>query len=263
MNAFRALFVRDFLVARSYRLAVALEVGVGLLDLLFYFLIARTFKGVTPTDLGPAPSYFAFAAIGVAMITVLNAATAAVAARMREEQLTGTLEATLSQPVRAPVLAVGMSGLPFVAGTVRAAIYLLLAVLLLDLSFPEADWLGAGAVLGMSGLALSSFGIASAAMILVVKRGDVFASFGVFAIGLVSGAYFPVSVLPGWLEAIAKVLPPFFSFQGLRSALFGGSGWGDDVLVLGLFAVALLPASLWAFGAALKAAKRSGTISEY
>jgi ABC-2 type transport system permease protein len=150
-----------------------------------------------------------------------------------------------------------------VAAAVRAALYLVLAAVILDLDFPQADWGGAVAVLAISGIALSSLGILSAALVMVIKRGDVVVGLGVFALGLFSGAVFPISVLPGWLQPIAEVMPTRFSFDGLRDALFGGSGWSDDVAVLCLFAVVLVPPALWAFAAAMRAAKRSGSIAEY
>jgi ABC-2 type transport system permease protein len=258
-----ALITRDFLIARTYRLALGLDVVLGALNLLVYFFISKTFGNPDPASLGPAPSYFAFAAVGVAMTTVINAATARVSARVREEQLTGTLEAIVSQPISPTSLAAGASGLPFIGATVRATVYLSIAVLLFNLDLPNPDWPGVAAVLVASGLALSSLGVASAGMVMIVKRGDIVVSLAVFALGLFSGAIFPISVLPDWLQPIAKVMPTRFSFDGLRSAIFGGGDWGTDVLVLCAYAVVLVPAALWAFAAALRWAKRSGSVAEY
>ena len=263
MTLVAAFVQRDFGITRSYRFAVMLELALGLMNLLVYFFISRTFKDVPASDLAGAPSYFAFAAVGIAMTTVIDAASAGIAVSIREEQLTGTLEAVVTQPVSPLGLAVGMSGLPFVGATVRAAIYLFLATVLLDLDIASADWGGAAAVLGMSALALSSLGIASGAMVLLFKRADVIAGFGAFAMGLLSGSVFPISVLPDWLRPIGEAMPTRFAFDGLRAALFTGKGWGDDVLALSLFAAVLVPAALWAFAAALKAAKRAGSIAEY
>jgi len=263
MTTTRALFIRDFLIARSYRMAVVLDLFLGVLNLVVYYFISQTFGNPAPSDLGNAPSYFAFASVGIAMTTVINAASAAVSGRVRQEQLTGTLEATLTQPVSSAGLAAGMSGLPFLTAAVRAAMYLVLAAVILDLNFPQADWVGAAAVLAISGFALSSLGILSAALVMVVKRGDVVVSLGVFALGFLSGSVFPISVLPDWLEPIAEVMPTRFSFDGLRDALFGGGDWSRDVLVLCVFAVVLIPPALWAFAASLRAAKRSGSIAEY
>jgi ABC-2 type transport system permease protein len=153
--------------------------------------------------------------------------------------------------------------MPFLMAAARTCVYLALAALLLHLDLSRADWPGVAAVLAASGLALSSLGIASAAMVLVVKRGDVIAAFGSFAIGILSGAVFPLSVLPDWLEPIGRALPTRFAFQGLRQALFGSGSWGGEVLVLLVYAVVLLPAALWAFSAALRVAKRAGSVAEY
>jgi ABC-2 type transport system permease protein len=258
-----ALITRDFLIARSYRIAVVLDVVLGALNLLVYFFISKTFGDPDPASLGPAPDYFAYAAVGVAMSTVISAATAAVSTRMRQEQLTGTLEATVSQPISPTTLAAGTSGLPFMAAVVRSAVFLSVAVLLFDLHLPNAEWPGVAAVLVASGLALSSLGVSSAAMVMIIKRGDVIVSLAVFALGLFSGALFPISVLPDWIQPIAKVMPTRFCYDGLRSALFGGGDWGTDVLVLCAYAVVLVPAALWAFAAALRWAKRAGSIAEY
>jgi hypothetical protein len=91
LSAVWALIKRDFLIARSYRLALGLDLVLGVLNLLVYFFISKTFGDADPASLGAAPSYFAFAAVGVAMTTVINAATSTVSTRVREEQLTGTL----------------------------------------------------------------------------------------------------------------------------------------------------------------------------
>ena len=36
---------------------------------------------------------------------------------------------------------------------------------------------------------------------------------------LVSGVYYPVTVLPGWMQAIAKVTPTTYMLDGLRNSI--------------------------------------------
>jgi ABC-2 type transport system permease protein len=262
VNVLRAFVARDVLITRSYRLALVAEAISGITNLLVYFFISRTFGDSAPADLGGAPSYFAFAAVGAALTTVIHAALASTAVSIRQEQLTGTLEAIATQPISPTALAVGMSGLPFVTAAIRVGVYLGLATLLLNLDLSHANVAGAVAVLAASTLSLTGIGIASAAMVIVVKRGDVITGLASFGIGLLSGAFFPISVLPDWLQPIGEALPTRFAFDGLRAALFGGE-WAHDVAVLVLFAVALIPLSLVGFAAALHAAKRAGSIAEY
>ena len=88
-----AIVRRDYLITRSYRLPFVLDAFYGLLELSVYFFISRTFHGFVPAQLQGAPSYFAFAAAGIVVAVVVAAAASGLAQRLREEQLTGTLEA--------------------------------------------------------------------------------------------------------------------------------------------------------------------------
>ena len=73
-----------------------------------------------------------------------------------------------------------------------------------------------------------------------------FAWLAVFAIAPISAIYYPVSVLPGWLQAIAWMMPPAYVFEGMRAVLFETSFRGELLvqsmalnaiyLVLGLIA---------------------------
>jgi ABC-2 type transport system permease protein len=57
----------------------------------------------------------------------------------------------------------------------------------------------------------------------------------VFAVAPVAGIYYPVSVLPGWLQVVAWALPPAHVFEGMRAVMFG-QGFRPELL---LSAVAL------------------------
>jgi ABC-2 type transport system permease protein len=72
--------------------------------------------------------------------------------------------------------------------------------------------------------------------------------------------YYPVAVLPGWLQAVAWALPPTYVFEGLRAALNQGVVRTDlmaDALAinLGLFALATL-SFLWF----LRGAREAGSL---
>ena len=258
-----AVVRREYLIARSYRLLLASEFLFGLLNLALYFYISRVIEPGRGADLGGAPSYFAFAAVGVAFGVVFQAASGALARRVREEQLTGTLEALVAQPVASTEIALGLVGLPFLFAMVRVAFYLLAAALLLGLDLSRADPLGFVAVLLSAGTALTGFGIALGALVLLVKRATALVGLLALATTFLSGAYFPLSVLPPWLEALAKLVPIRFAFDGGRAALFQGGGWADDVVALLLFSAAALPLSLWLFSRALRLTKARGSLSEY
>jgi ABC-type polysaccharide/polyol phosphate export permease len=263
VSAVAAFARRDFLIASSYRLPFVADLTWGVIDLVLYFFISEVVGPVPAADLDGAPSYFAFALVGILVSLVIGTATGEIAGRIRSEQLTGTLELLCAQPLSTGRLAAGYAAYPIAFAIVRVAFYFLVAVLFLDLATASADWAGVVLVLGASALAFFALGILAAAATVVFKRGDAVVEVAVFAMTFVSGALFPVSVLPSWAQSIGEVMPTWFAFDGLRKALFEGDGWETSAAVLAGIGIVGIPLAVRVFAAALQHAKRKGTLAEY
>jgi len=258
-----ALIRRDLLITRSYRLAFVMDIVFAFLNLAVFFYISRTFRNAPTVDLHGAPTYFAFAAVGIALTTVIETASVGLGRKMREEQLTGTLEALLTQPITIVEVAFGIAGFPFLFATVRALLYLAIAWVWAGIGLGSASAVGFFVVLLMAAGAFFGLGILLGAVVLVVKRGDMLVGMLLFGMGFVSGGLYPVDVLPGWMQAIGRVVPTRFAFDGIRSAIFNGHGWGDDALLLLAFAVCGIPLAIWLFREALLYTRRHGTLGQY
>jgi ABC-2 type transport system permease protein len=80
---------------------------------------------------------------------------------------------------------------------------------------------------------------------------------------VVSGVYYPVSVLPGWMQALAKISPATYALRGCRAAILEGAGltslWSDiwPLLVIGLVSI---PLGLRVFRTGERYAKRHGKL---
>jgi ABC-2 type transport system permease protein len=80
---------------------------------------------------------------------------------------------------------------------------------------------------------------------------------------LVSGVYYSVDVLPGWLQALSWLSPATYLLDGVRAAIIDGAGVADvagDLAALVVFAVVLIPLSIVVFGVAERWAKRTGRL---
>jgi len=69
---------------------------------------------------------------------------------------------------------------------------------------------------------ISFFGIGMMTAVLPLISPEKGTQFGYVAQGLmlvVSGVYYPVSVLPHWLQYVAWALPPTYVFEGMRALL--------------------------------------------
>ena len=81
-----------------------------------------------------------------------------------------------------------------------------------------------------------------------------------FALMPLACIYYPVSVLPHWLQYVAWSLPPTYVFEGMRSLLIDGVFRGDLMLAALAINAVLLVASFAAFLALLRSARLHGSL---
>jgi ABC-2 type transport system permease protein len=175
----------------------------------------------------------------------------------------GTLEALLTTPTSTGTTLVGSAVFDLVYIPLRTAVFLIFMALVAGLDFTASGTIPALVLL----LAFIPFvwglGMCTAAAILTFRRGGGLMGIGAMALGLASGAFFPLSVLPAWVAQIAEYNPLAVAIEGLRETLLGGTGWagvGEDLLLLvPMSCVALLLGSLL-FRASLRRERRRGTL---
>lgn len=260
-----AIAVRDLRVFWSYRLQMYMTVASSMLMVVGLFFMGRM-VGQAPTLGEFTGHYFEFALIGVVFISFVNVGLGAFKKTFTTEQTIGTLEVLLTSPTRLSTLLAGMFVFPLLRSALFMAIYVLTAVVLLGASFELAGALPALVLVALTVLVFCAVGAISGAIIVLTKRGDPVGSLATQGATLLGGALFPVAVLPGWLEGLARLLPPYYALEGVRSALINGAGFGavaDEMLILAGFAVVLVPVSLWIFARALRRARILGTLGNY
>ncbi len=74
--------------------------------------------------------------------------------------------------------------------------------------------------------------------------------------------YYPVAVLPGWLQAVAWLLPPTYVFEGMRALMIDHVFRLDLMLESLALNAVLFTAGAAAFLALLKSARRSGSLMQ-
>ena len=262
-----ALFRRDLAVARSYRVAFLLEIFETLFAVAgFYFLSSFIESPQLDRSLPQGGTYFAFALVGLAFFDYLSVALRAFDDGLQDARQNGTLEHLLVTQTSLSVILAGSILYPFVLLSLRTAIYLGWGAALFGFPLREANWLGALLVLAASILAFSGLGILSASYLLIFKRGNPvnWALVGISSV--VGGMMYPVSVLPGWLQQVARLVPVTYALEGMRAALLGHATLRElwpSLAALLIFAAVLLPASFAAFSWALRRTKITGTLTHF
>jgi len=262
-----AFLKRDLSQALSYRLSFLLQlVGIFSSMAIFYFLSRLFGNALVPQLEQYGGDYFSFVLIGLAFTGFMGLSLSSFAQSIREGQVMGTLEIMLLSPTRLSAILLSSSLWSYVLTTLRVVVYLLLGVMVFGVSLSQANFLTALVVLVLSIASFSGIGILSAALVLVVKKGDPVAwLFGGMS-SLLAGVYYPVSVLPNWLEPLSRFLPLTYALDAMRLAMLKGSSLYDvrfDILALLGFTVILTPLAFLVFRKALKRAKMDGSLIQY
>ena len=118
---------------------------------------------------------------------------------------------------------------------------------------------GANVAIAVSGIA-GPGGAMSGMIMRVGQSAESFAWAAVFILMPVSGVYYPVTVLPHWLQVIAWGLPPAYVFEGMRSILAEKTVHWDMLAIAFGLSVVYLVIGFQIFQWFFRASRRAGTL---
>ncbi len=262
-----AFIKKDLLIQMSYRLNFILNRLRILIQVGILYFIAKLFGKVTTPYLKEyGGEYFSFVLIGLAFSGYFMTALRSFSRGIREEQMTGTLEAILLTPTKISILIICLTCWDFIFASLNILVYLLLGICFLGVRLSNVDIFTVFIILLLTIVSFSSIGMLSAAFTTVLKKGDPIS----WVIGMFStffgGVYFPVAILPRGLQRISFFLPITYSLKSLRYALLQGYSFHmllPDIISLLAFSVVLLPLGIFSFRYAIKRAKRDGSLVHY
>jgi ABC-2 type transport system permease protein len=180
------------------------------------------------------------------------------------ERWEGTIEYTFMAPLSRPVHLIGMGVFAVFYGVVRASIVFAVIASFFGLDMPDANFASALVLLAIASVSFIGIGMMTAVLPLISPEKGT--QLGFIAQGLmlvVSGVYYPVSVLPEWMQWLATISPATYALRGMRAAILEGAGvaalWGDiwPLLVIGAVSI---PLGLWVFRVGEQYAKRHGKL---
>lgn len=180
------------------------------------------------------------------------------------ERWEGTMEYTFMSPASRATHLLGMGIYAIIYGIIRTAIVLGFATLFFELDLSQANYLSALVVLAVCSVSLVGFGVVAAVMpLLSPEKGQQVTYIVSAVLLLVSGVYYDVAVLPGWMQALAQLSPVTYALDGIRAALLDGAPpselWGE-IRPLLLMGVVFVPLGLWVFELGERYAKRTGKL---
>src|SRR3712207_355048 len=143
------------------------------------------------------------------------------------ERWEGTIEYTFMAPLSRPVHLIGMGLFAIGYGVVRAAIVFATIAAFFGLSMPDADFVAAVVVLAVASISFIGIGMMAAVLPLISpEKGTQIGFVGQGILLVISGVYYPVDVLPGWMQALATISPATYALDGIRDAILRGDEIG-------------------------------------
>lgn len=258
-----AIFRRDLTVFLSYRIRFVTTLLSSVFSITLFYYLSRLVK----VDTFPTPDdYFAFAVVGLIILSVLQSTLAGPPMLVRQELVAGTFERMALTPFGPTWALLSTLLFPFAFALAIAVSMLALAALLFGLDVQWATAPLAVPLGALGALAFMPFGILLLAAVIVAKQAAGGAAWVLTLISLVAGLYFPVEVLPSWIEWTSQVQPFTPATDLLRHVLVDTPL--PEPAAIGLaklvgFTVVLLPLSLLVVERAIRLGRKRGTLTEY
>jgi ABC-2 type transport system permease protein len=180
------------------------------------------------------------------------------------ERWEGTIEYTFMAPLSRPIHLFGMGLFSIVYGVVRAVLLFGVVALFFDLNLSHANFVAALVVLLVASIPFIGIGMMTAVLPLISPEKGT--QLGFIAQGLllvVSGVYYPVDVLPEWMQWLATISPATYALDGMRDAIVEGQGLGsmwDEIWPLIVIGMVSIPLGLEVFRRGERYAKKHGKL---
>ncbi|GMV35798.1 MAG: hypothetical protein AMXMBFR61_03060 [Fimbriimonadales bacterium] len=228
-----------------------------------YLAAGLTAQG-TVQDVGAQQRITIYLLVGTLLWGYLSTLFWELSAIMGWERWEGTIEYTFMAPVPRFAHLFGMCIYAILYALARTGATLLIVVLMFTLAFQNANWIGALSVLLVGTVSFVGIGILVAILpLLAPEKGQMIAGAIEGIMLLISGVYYPIEVLPTWMQWAARLSPATYTLHGIRASLVEGAGFSaltNDLLVLGVMGVVAVPLGMWLFGVAENYCKRTGRL---
>ena len=223
--------------------------------------IARAIPNITPAEENSAATALL---VGATIWAFLGIIFEFMTETVAWERWEGTIEYTFMAPLSRAMHLAGQGVFAILYGVVRAVFLFAVCTLFFSLSMPNANFFAALVVLAIASISFIGIGIMTSVLPLISpEKGTQLGFIAQGTLLVVSGVYYPVSVLPDWMQFLAKFSPATYALEGIRQAILEGQGvteMSDQIVPLIIIGVVSIPLGLWVFRRGELYAKRHGKL---
>lgn len=251
---------RNYFLTKRYFLWEVVWLVYSTMNALTIGFIGLGFGG-TPEDTARTTT---FLLIGTVLWSYLSMVFDIISETVSWERWEGTIEYTFMSPASRAAQLFGMGVYAVLYGMIRAVLMLGAISLFFELSLEQANFGGAMAILALCSVSLVGFGMVAAVMpLLSPEKGQQVTYIVASVLLLISGIYYSIDVLPGWMQWLAQFSPLYYALNGIRATLLDGaalsSQWAN-IWPLMIMGIVFPPLGLWLFRKGEHFAKMTGRL---
>lgn len=266
IRASYAFVERNFNLVKRYWGWEVVWLAYSIANALSITFIGKASGTLTGTEISAAQTQTAilYLLIGTLVWHYLSVVFNNVSEMIAWERWEGTIEYTFMAPVTRFTHMVGTCLFSLIYGLLHTVVILGIVALFFRLDLSGANLAGGVVILVAGSLSFIGLGIVGSVLpLLFPERGAQMVHVIQALLLLISGVYYPISVLPGWMQVLSRISPATYVLEGIRGALIQSVAidtLAPTVLTLTLMGVVMIPIGVWIFGQAEQYAKRTGKL---
>ncbi|WP_333820170.1 ABC transporter permease [Ohtaekwangia sp.] len=258
---------KDYCIESSYKMAFLISVANSFLPIISFFFVSKLIESSQAESLARyGGEYFPFALIGIAFTRFFQLAILTFADSIRRSQMAGCLEAVLCSQTNPKSIVFMSSFYSFISAGVQLILMFVVGILFFDFDISRMNVPGTLVAMVLSLFTFISLGIFAASGTILFKKGEPFGYVASTLSSILGGAYFPIAIMPAWLQLVSVFVPITYSLDALRLTMLQNYSIGmisEQLLILALVSVVLFPLSLKTFEWAVEKGKRDGTLVQH
>jgi ABC-2 type transport system permease protein len=261
-----AFFERNWNLTKRYWGWEIVWLFYNVINALSVTLISKNTQLLGSVSQAQVDSITLYLLIGTSVWSYLSITFEGVTDIINIERWEGTIEHTFMAPISRFTHMAGSCWFAVVHGILFTFVQLIIVASFFHLDLSRANYFTAVFMLLLGSISFVGFGIGAAVLpLLYTERGSQMSFIVRSILLLVSGVYYPVNVLPQWMQPAARISPATYVLNGLRAGLQRNVPiWSPEIwsytwplIISGVISV---PLGLWIFHLAERYAKRTGRL---
>ena len=209
--------------------------------------------------------YISFVLLGTVINNYIMTVFWGMGYALKRDMDSGVLESNWLMPIPRPMLLIGRTFSSLLTTTLVSAVMLVFGTLLFGFHPTGNALLGLLPVLPML-IGLYGFGLAFAAIVLLMRDANTLVDISSFVVGQLSGSSFPIQALPRFLIPVSLAIPITFGLDAMRGYMLETTTVIPiqyEIVILVVFMFALVWLGLLVFNRMERKVRTLGTLGQH